>query len=167
MSQAGSLNGSGGGGGSSGAMTLIKTQTATNQTTLNFTMGITPTYNTYFLLSNAITDPTSTGASLIASLSVNGGATYITTGYFQGNSGLSLLFLDGGAAQGSLAGYLFNMTSGVGLVSTAILSVRSGVSAGGGGDNYTVAGIVVNAIQIATEDGTPFSGTFSLYGITQ
>ena len=59
------------------------------------------------------------------------------------------------------------MTSGAGLVTSDFVAYRAGIGGANNFDDYTTPAIVVNAIEIAADDATPFSGKFSLYGITQ
>lgn len=162
------ISASGGGGGD---YVLIQTQTATSQASLNFTTGITSTYNNYQLIIDNLV-PATTATAFCVSLSTDGGATYITTNYNQGNTGLtalSLNFNDSTFNYGTIS--LYNLTSGNGYVTVTgsgvivDLTVPEVVNTGGN-DAYLTASTVVNALQLVNSDGSTFSGTFSLYGIT-
>lgn len=178
MSQAGSTSSGSGPSPGNGALVLIQTQTASDATSLPFTTGITGTYNNYLLVATSIIDPTFAGINFGLQISSDGGATYIATGYSSGTPSslnvLPLIALESGATNPnvcSLLAALLNFTSGVGfVVSTNIsalfsndISPRIGPSSGGGG--YLTPNFIVNAFQIVADDGTPFSGTFTLYGL--
>lgn len=177
MSQSGTY-GNGGGGGSSGALILIQTQTASGATSLTFTSGISSTYNNYEIFFDNVAT-TNTPNFVVAQLSTDGGATYINTNYLNNNIGASVglaLFStqsnsgDPGFTYGNTG--LYNLTSGSNYVTAAAFSgafydtfVGNVIIPPATSSAYTVTSTTVNALQIVTDDGTAFSGTFSLYGI--
>jgi hypothetical protein len=165
-------------GGGSGNFVLLQTQTAVSATSLTFTSGITSTYNNYKVLFDNVV--TTTATFIVAQLSTDGGATYITTNYVNNNigptTGLALFSTqsdsgDAGFTYGNTD--LYNLTSGSNFVTgstvagvffdtLAVNAIIPPATASG----YIVASTTVDAIQIAADDGSVFSGTFSLYGIT-
>lgn len=156
-------------GGGSGALVLIQTQTAASSTALTFTTGITSTYNHYYLLYDNVT---TAAGNIVAQLSTNGGATYITTGY-GGNSTLGLTLAFPTATQIAYGEVnLLNMTSGVNYVVNDytfnfVDTVGPSVSNNNANSAYLTPTIVVNAFQIVNDTAIVFSGKFSLYGIVQ
>jgi hypothetical protein len=186
MSQAGLLKPSSGGG-SSGALTLIGTQVVPSGSpvaTLNFTTGITSASNNYLLAMSNVMFGSAGAAGLLASISTNGGVTWIQTGYQSSNIGLGVLNIanslsgDFGGATSitmNLSGManLFNLTSGLGYIGmycpytgwepTPVFGPASPAYAYGNGDTYTVVNTTVNAIQLIVDGTVTFSGTFSLY----
>lgn len=170
----------------SGSMTLILTQTASASTTLSWTaLG---SYTNFILTGNNITIGTN-GANLQLLYSTNGGSTYVTTGYvsaaFQGNGSGSavaggssttamLLSSPGSLSTGSANGSaisinLYNLpnTSGAGAnaFGTGVMNVGAAnfIAMYGFFGNTSTA---INALRVNMSSGT-FSGTFSLYGISQ
>jgi hypothetical protein len=157
---------------STGSLVLIQTQTAVNQTTLNF-LGIGPTYNNYMvLLTNILI--TSTNSYLIGQISTNGGVSYITTGYINTpiaavTMGIAFVFSSIGnpALYGNAT--LFNMTSG-----TNFISMYEGFTPGGAGvspnqytGTYNTPGTIANALRFMMANGGNWSGTISIYGFAQ
>lgn len=164
----------------SGNIVLISTQTANGGTALNFTSGITSTYNNYMLIVVNI----DANATLGIELSSNGGSSYITSGYQSGyrfasyNSAsynisffssqfkISELLSSGYSLNGIY--YLYNMTVGSKpFFSGNITSVTTS-------NNPTMAycgawydtNITVNAFRIRnTSNNTINNGMVSLYGI--
>lgn len=181
MSQAGSIIS---GSSSSGSWVLIQSQVAVAATTLNFTTGIVPPLNNFVLLYDGVTFGSASN-TLTLQVSTNGGVSYIATGY----SCTSLRFNDGGSgvnsyttfvplseASSSLGGgeglsntlNLYNLTSGVGTsAATGIAAYNRGSGDNGGSiiSGTAQTSVVVNALQIATDAGSTFSGNFNLYGI--
>lgn len=161
-------------GGSSGALVLIQTQTTASATEIDFTTGITSTYNNYLLI--GINTVMLAGAPQLGiQISIDGGATYITTNYTSGFSALttSMDFIVNGGSTTTSIGYnsytLFNLTSGTSLISGTGPGVsydpaNPPVSSNVVYDAYTIASTTVNALRLIASDGTAFSGTFSLYG---
>jgi hypothetical protein len=157
-----------------GAFVLIQSQTAVTQAALNFTTGITPTYHSYEIVMDSVSDATSSNNFVQVQLSTNAGVSYINTGYRTGGSvttGLRLFALTDGGSIGSGTSNLYNVTSGVGYVtcvSSDIVVIEPGASAFNSAEfsSYETAATTVNAFRIVMDDGSVFSGNFSLYGIT-
>jgi hypothetical protein len=158
---------------------LISSQTVSGASTVNFTSGITNTYNIYYLLCSKLLVSTTADQDLICTLSTNGGSSYVTTGYFSGYINLTS---GGGFTSsnstahfkiGSLAGttspsasaagtYFFNMTNGANVAMCGRGS-KGAANLTFGGTSGTAS---VNAIQIAGASGT-ITGVFTLFGILE
>jgi hypothetical protein len=173
---------------SPGAFVLIQSQTVpldAQVTSLVFNYGITPEYNNYFFLITNFSYVGFNGNVTGIQISSDGGLTYETTGYYDANFGatpvtaMSLINqqFDGYSVISICQpSYLCNFTSGSGYLMT-------NGTAGSGygyfpptshfyGGGVSVVGcypnnFVVNAFKYICDDGTPFSGTFSLYGIKE
>jgi hypothetical protein len=156
----------------SGGLVLIQKKTATAQASLAFTTGISSTYPNYLFVGDSITDASASTTVIAIQLSIDGGATYISTAYV--GSGITTGMGVGGITDSTAtAGFnstLYNLTSGVGIIScggtytiydTSGPTAQTQVSAGA----YTVAGQAVNAFRVVTSDATSFSGNFTLYGL--
>ena len=174
---------------SAGALVLIQTQTASNSASLTFTTGITPTYNNYLLVyTNAF--PINGGDDLALQISINGGATYINSGYASGlpvlvyNTGATGVFnntaymLLGASLRNFAIGlngsvYLQNFTSGPALGWPALTGTCQFQTSGGtyfvGSpiSTYETGPTVVNAFRIIATTGNIAQGTFSLYAVAQ
>lgn len=169
---------------SSGNLVLIQTQTASSASTVNFTTGITATYNNYMLLCTNVI-PGTNAVNVILDISTNGGSSYIATGYLSGSnqlgyatstftnvnltSGLMLYGNAGSASYNSSTLFLTNFTSGANYVGSYgqrdnmnASNANMGISVG----SYSTTSQTVNAFQILTTSGT-ISGTFTLYGILE
>jgi hypothetical protein len=168
----------------SGALVLIQTQTVSGVTAVNFTTGITSSYNNYFIAVTNFNSSTAVGTTwLTMSLSTDGGSTYITTGYFNGLLGLTV------APFGALdiTGFYYfnanimNLTSGSGYIISPSISSNSGwfydptgpslTAMTNDADAYGTVSTVANAFQLQLQDNViptsyTFSGTISLYGYT-
>jgi hypothetical protein len=164
--------------GGGGALILIQTQTASLSTALDFTTGITTTYNNYLILSDNVTDLLFAGTYFGVQFSTNGGSTYISSGYLVITSSSTVLDLKGNASFGgatitnSLTAQLFNLTSGTGPIMGFSENIFYDSSVpyfdtGSGPSGYNGGNITVNALRIKADDGSAFSGTFSLYGYVQ
>jgi hypothetical protein len=169
--------------GKSSPWVLIQTLAASSSSSLNFTTGITNTYNAFILVAtNAVT---STTAFLYVRLSTDGGSTYLSSSYLSGvslNNYNASTFTNQNATAGfiiatladnshamSSTTYLMNLTSG----STYPNSFGDGSEVINTGCTrfitsgcYTSA-ITVNALQVIPSSGTITSGNFSLYGLLQ
>jgi hypothetical protein len=155
-----------------GYATLIATQTVTNQTAVTFT-GITSLYDNYLIVGNSVTNPSFAGNFFGIQISTDGGSTYIDTDYSSQFAPLSLIgvFNPTSTSSASFEILISNVTSGDGNIQacgTAVVCDPSvpgcyAFSAGGG---YLVPTTVADAIQLVADDGSTFSGTFSLYGYT-
>jgi len=159
---------------SSGSMQLLQTQTASAVATLDFTTGISSTYTNYLLIFNKINCPLAATTDLFVQLSINGGLSYITSGYrnnVAADNGLQLTNVTDGTSLCYGTAYLYNVTSGAGHVSsnTGATVASPGVNSLGSGSNatYETPNITVNALRVVTASGAVYSGIVSLYGITQ
>jgi hypothetical protein len=156
----------------SGALVLIETQTVSLATALTFTRGITSTYNNYLLYVTNLTFPEGNGQSLLMQISTDGGNTYINSGY-QGAGGTALDIFDfvfDPSENGTGQILLNNFTSNAGYItsySNLVTAYSGGVFVNSVSDGINDATYLVNAFNIFTSDGSPFSGVFSLYGFTQ
>jgi hypothetical protein len=151
-------------------------------TSVAFTTGITSAYNNYLLVMNSIdlsSSVTALNKSMIAQISVDGGATYITTGY--GFSAIGLFVFEvsvggGGPTEHEVAGSstntLSNFTSGSGYVSNNGSAICSDITTpsepaeASAGGIYLTPSTIVNAFRITTIDGTALwsAQSISLYG---
>jgi hypothetical protein len=168
--------------GPSGTGTLVLIQTispVTNVLSVEFTTGITPTYNNYLLVVSSITGlppaSVSINTNLLLQLSVDGGATYITTNYATG--GGFQVFLQSFALPtdqfvGSSIINLINLTSGSGYISSTGATSAYNIGNPAASDTfpfgfYTIpSSLVVNAFKIVPEAGSPTwsAQSISLYG---
>lgn len=145
-------------------LTLVSTQTASAQSSLAFVPATT--YDTYILMGSSVLNSVTTGTSMVAQISTDGGSTYINSNYGNADIGLQLGFLDGGTSQLNFSAYIMNSRSSSSYVGSISNTLRSAFPAGGTyGDYYMVANTTANAFQLAAGDGSNFSGTFSLYGV--
>jgi hypothetical protein len=163
---------------------LIQTQTASASSALNFTTGITSTYNNYYLLISNLLTSTTSGIQL--QISINGGSSYIATGYLSGGfsifyntatltnfnaaTGLFATSTPGTAVYYNYAFNLCNLTSGAGVVSSSAYGGR--VSTTGTSPSmdylsgmYATANTTVNALRVIANSGTLTSGIVSLFGV--
>lgn len=169
--------------GGSSTWVLIQSQTASASSSINFTTGITNTYNTFILVATNIVS--STTAVIYIRLSTDGGSSYLNTSYFSGmnrwtyntatntnnNSTVGLIInvpADSTYSSSSVT-YLSNLTSGT----TFPQSFTDGnqVNSSAALRIYAVGSyngaITVNALQVIPSAGTITSGKFSLYGLVQ
>lgn len=171
-----------------GESTLIQTIVASNNASINFTTGITSTYNTYMFVYTNVNS--SGGGVLRMRISTNGGSSYLTTGYNSGayeyltaTGGIgaisgtvndSYVMVGGGTALSTsygVSGTLFAygiQTSNNPMVAGNGFKFFFSPSQGGyydwyGGYNTTTT--PVNAFQFTFAVGNVTQGTFSLYGI--
>ncbi len=172
------ISASGGGGG--GALALIQTQTVSGVTNIDFSTGITSTYNNYRLQFTNVTIPAASVSTtnLLIQISTDGGSTYITTNYVSANSGFAASTpwtTSATDAIGSGWVELFNLTSGSDYITFSPYPNNIQISPSGPGvsnmngalDAYDVISTTANALRITTSDGSLISGTFSLYGYAQ
>ena len=163
----------------SGALVLIQTKTASGVAELDFTTGITSTYNNYMLqLSNIVWSNSSASVTLGIQISTNGGSTYISTGYQKGNASSTATNIEitefgvgGNTIFTNAKVELSNLTSGSGYVmgtpgdSLSFVPATGSTPGSGFGGVYTASSsIIVNAVRVVVSDGSNFSGTGSLYG---
>jgi hypothetical protein len=170
---------------------LLEQHTASSSASLNFTTGITSTYDDYIIdLVNII--PATDGANLLMTVSTDGGSTYSSTGYRWSYNYLSV----GGTTAGTVnslsdsAWHLANAnknTTGLGgasgrlhlpnplnasankVLSLDLIQWNSGDSNpfkyyGGGSWGTTTA---VNAVKFLFDAGNIASGTIRLYGLAK
>lgn len=172
---------------SSGKLVFIQSQTATSSTTLNFTTGITSTYNNYMLeVSNVLTATAS--KDIYLRISTDGGSTYIATGYQSGinvaiytsgtygniniTSGFFLLYnLNSSGVPANGTYWLYNMTSGTGYPACTGRANENNNGTGWSDVSmtafYNTASTTVNAFQILTSSTSILQGKFTLYGILE
>jgi hypothetical protein len=153
------------------SIVLIQTQTATSQTALPFTTGITPIYNNYLIMGNNITTPSFAGSFFGLQISTDGGTTFFDGGYSTEYAYFPVIGIFPGdtTLNASFNVILQNFTSGVGNIQVAGTAAVYDSSVPGNyafntGGGYMPANVVGNAFQLAADDGSAFSGTFSLYG---
>lgn len=161
-------------GSSGGAVNLIQTQTASSVTALNFTTGISATYTNYMLIINKLSCATAATTDAFVQLSVNGGSSYITSGYRNNASvdnGLQITNVTDGSSLCYGEMYLYNIPSALGYISSnsmmTVANIGSTSFDGSANASYESANILVNAIRIVMANGGAFSGIFSLYSISQ
>jgi hypothetical protein len=166
-----------------GALVLIQTKTAiSGVASVQFTSGITTTYNDYLLVIRSLTIPSSVlplDKTVIVQISTNGGSSYITSGYAAGSTtGLEVIQVEAGIGGptmdeilASSSNTLNNFTSGFGYVSnyglvTGYDLTTSTYAPGSGEGLYLTPSTVVNAFQITTNNGTSLlsAASISLYG---
>ena len=168
-------------------LVLISSQTASASSSLTFTSGITSTYNDYFILLSSI--KLSASNPLQMQISTNGGSSYITSGYLTAQVGILStaasgtwandvnattymvsMYMSASTVYGFSNIYLYNATSGSGLVTMA----GDGCLALPGTSSeyvtlqgvYTTASTTVNALKFIPSSGT-FSGTITLFGVLE
>jgi|SRR5579862_415011 hypothetical protein len=155
-------------------LTLIQTQIVSSVTEVDFTVGITPSYNNYLLFGSNINLPAAMAGDIIqVQLSTDGGISYDTTNYTSGFS----TFTNGMDYAYTLDSTTFvmcnynisNLTSGSGyIISGAVQTTfeTSGFTANFNNfyDGYNLPNTVVNALRLVAFNGSAFSGTISLYG---
>jgi hypothetical protein len=170
----------GGGGSGSGSLVFIAEQTASGDTSLDFTGGINSTFNDYYIILDEI-NPTVANNSFVLQLSVNGGSTWITTGYVNSSTtttvGLELVGISGITVPSitsfsSAVAVIHNVTSGVdyvqstGGLNAGIWDPMTGlVGNSGGNGSYATPNIVANAFRFLYDDGSAFDGTVKIYGL--
>jgi len=155
------------------AITLIQTQTASGSSQLDFTTGISGTYNNYMIIVNQLRNVQNDFAYLVAQISTNGGSSYISSNYKDlfnsSNIGLGITGLQETDSTTSSTTYIYNLTSGSGYIMTSSYGAIFGnpnISADANNAMYTTANTSANALRIKMSDSTNFSATVSLYSIT-
>lgn len=158
-----------------GALVLIQTQTAAGSGVLNFTTGITATYNDYLITFSNGTIEAASNQWLNVQFSTDGGGTYITSAYITdtalNTTGFDLAVTLGPSAVTQVSGayYLHNLTLGSGFLSFDGESMHHSVGATTVSPrNFAgiyLTPITVNALRVVMSDGSTFSGRFSLYGL--
>ena len=168
--------GSGGGGGVMSGLVFLQSQTVAGAASVQFTTGITNTYNNYLLLCENVNVPAASGTDYMGMrLSTNGGSSYIDTGYYSDNFNFStLVWLEDVQTTYYFAGsvLLSNMTSGIGYVQLeTMLSIwdtgAPEIFAAYTPLAYSVPSTIVNAVEVIMTDGSLISGTFHLYAYQQ
>jgi hypothetical protein len=162
-----------------GNLVLIQSQTASASTSLTFNTGITTTYKTYLFVFSGIV--LSSTFILLLNVSVNGGSSYLTTGYLSGlnyneyntatltnvNSTTSIYT---GYGSGKYDGYLwcYNiLTSAQPYFSGTTVSFNAAPYTNAVFATNTTAG-GVNAFQFtSSSSGTITSGTITLFGVLE
>lgn len=165
-------------GGGSGSFVLIQTQSATAVTNLNFTTGITSTYDNYKLFVTGYI-PGITAEWLYLLISIDGGLTYINTGYIAvsgaGPDGLVVLGPPAGGGDIFLLNAeidLLNFTSSGYPTVAAVMGIAFDLTSPFAAlinfyQSIYATPATVNAFQLVQDDGSVFSGTFSLYGLVK
>jgi hypothetical protein len=154
------------------ALALIQTQSVSGATAINFTSGITTTFNNYLLICDSVT--TSTTGLVFIQLSTNGGSSYITSGYDTTSTGAGILIYNIASAVEPYSCHfnINNMTSGSGYIIGMGQQVTynlpgTSVSTTQIKGAYGTASTVVNAIRIFIDGTKTITGSFSLYGYTK
>jgi len=168
-----------------GKITLLKTLTASNSSSLTFTATyLTSAFTTYLLLVNDINSGSSS-AQLQMTWSTNNGGSYLATGYQGGINYFAYNFSGGitnvnsttfaplthviGTANFLLNGAIY-LYFPVGAVACYRGEIRNNTSTGAlyymlGGTNSSTS--TINNIKLAYSTGVITSGSFSLYGVQQ
>jgi hypothetical protein len=178
-----------------GAMVLIKTQTASGSSSINFINGTSgvvfdSTYKTYFIKGHGIVAENS-GPELMMQITTDGGSSYKTSGYNSGlfrgytngsdhgtdwdtrTNGFYLMRNSGNGADdhNSIQGYI-NEATGTGYPQYSGMSVgreHSGtyvnINCGSGG--VYMSATAFNGFRILYESGNINEGVFSLYGLVE
>lgn len=169
----------------SGSLILLDSQTASASSSLVFSTGIDSTYDNYYVIFDKLV-VTTAGDSLYLTVSVDGGGTYVATGYFSGvntinhnstssdnvnvNNGaqfrLTPALSTGGAC---MALWLSNLTSGgqVSIMGDGTLLNSSNELRVSSIMGYNSGSLTVDAFKIAASTGNLTSGTVYLYGLVQ
>jgi hypothetical protein len=158
-------------------MTLISTLTASGSSEVSWT-GLA-TYDTYLLLCKNVT---MTNSYIMYQVGTGGGPTYLTSaysgakGFIDAASGVSSaavtttkpeLHFPNGSGPWSGSAYFFNMTGAKQvMVTSQFIRVGTGITSSFTGSSQNNADGPYTAIKLVPETST-FSGTFSLYGISQ
>jgi hypothetical protein len=157
------------------SFTLIETQTASDDTNLDFLTGITTDCSTYMLIvTNFSSTTTSNPAFFIAQLSEDGGETFIDEGYFSFlsvGSGWCLSLPFNNTSTLSTKATFYNLTNASG---NKLVSCDGGIYTQdfGAFTPNTVASMftppnVANALRLKIDDGSEFTATVSLYSLDQ
>jgi hypothetical protein len=154
------------------SLTLISTQTVSSVTSLVFTGDIAGSDINYFISSNNVTSA-GTGYALLAQVSTDNGSTYISAGYLSAGIGITtgLTVVTYGTFDATINASsqcsLLNIGTTLGLVTSFSESIGwsavSGLTYFAEPGIYTIPSTNVNAFQLVMNDGSTFSGTFSLY----
>lgn len=169
-----------------GNMVLIQSQTASNSASINFTSGITSTYNNYILLiSNC--KGVSNAQSLYLYVSTNGGSSYLNSGYLSGE--LTVPYNSTAISNGNVTGAMIVVTTGSSTVASNVVLNLNNFTSGSGypsccgcnhrvdgsaganiamtASRYNSAATTINAFQIIYASGNISTGTFTLYGLLE
>jgi len=171
-----------------GSLVLIQTQTASSSSSINFTSGISNTYNTYMVTINNLTQSNaSTLYALRLQFSSNGGSSYYSSGYTSWITYTPLSSISWGGATATsfievgnnittntipnnIVFYIFEMTSGNGPMVTIPGLDYFGIAGRylTMGIGYYSPGTAMNALSFSMSNGSTniSTGTFSLYGLT-
>lgn len=150
----------------SGSMVLIQSQSVNNGSACVFNTGITTQYRNFMILYDSLVSPSILGTFQVQ-LSVNGGSSYLTSGYASLlSSGFAVLvFAASVISSGQIL--LSNINSGTSLVGCCVTGTKWNLLTSTLVSNATVyigGSIVANALRLNMSDGNNFSGNFSLYG---
>lgn len=161
--------------GGSGSWTLIETKTVVDNPFIEFITGITPDFEDFIIVHNDVSSATGgTNQLLFVQISIDGGGSYISTGYRLGNdaaAGLGINSIIDSDSRASGVAFLYNITSGSGYVmassSATAFNPGSVAASTSSGSAYETPGQVVNALRVIMQDSSNLTGTFSLYSLTQ
>jgi hypothetical protein len=161
----------------SGSLVFLDSQNGTNVSGVEFTTGISSTYDNYLLLTKAdIPAAASWVNSLIIQISDDGGATYKTSNYVTPSNGSVLVSsglridtsMDSSINRVSIYSLLANFTAANNYAKCTTLSsgkTDSGVlTSQNSGGMYTVSPFSVNAFRLVMTNGATFSVNATLYG---
>jgi len=169
-----------------GNLVLIQSQTASSSASINFTTGISATYNNYqFIYSNVV--PATSTAVLNFNVSVNGGSTWVNTGYQGGfwsipynsatitNANSTTTIIISGplstTAGVGVNGYIYcnDVTNGSNMQVSG-QNCFNGSTTGLGAVGWfssTTGQTSVNGFQFIMSSGNISTGTFTLFGILE
>jgi len=161
------------------ALTLIQTQTVSNVTEVDFTSGISSSFDNYVLIaSNGSIEPGDNPYALHIQFSTDGGSTYLDSSYLNygdisfTTSGLDLVSVQDDDSTTAFNFYvnLLNLTKSDNLPSLTGTYLGCSIDGDGGyggslGGLYNGGSIAVNALRINMSDNSEFSGIFSLYSL--
>jgi hypothetical protein len=128
-------------------------------------------YANYLIVGNNVTNPSFAGNFFGIQISTDGGSTYIDTDYSSQFVPLSVIgiFNPWSSSNASFEVLITNMSSGLGNIQasgTGVIcnDIIPGCYAFNCGGGYMVAETVADALRLVGDDGSTFSGTFTLYG---
>ena len=170
-----------------GALALIEQHTASVSATLDFTTGITTTYDDYLVELLSLI-PATNGAALNLQVSIDGGATWLTTGYryaliFNSDAGASpATYSSAGAVVFNLGGPIDSSREGIS-GSMRLYNPRATIGKhfrheagwahtdtnryGWSGSIWQTTTSAVNALRFKMDSGNITSGVIRLYGIAK
>lgn len=169
-------------GGLGGDLILLDTQIASGITEVEFIGSVSSLYDDYLLMgSQVLIGPGAFAVNqLMVQLSIDGGSSYVVSGYKNNvlpyTSGMTTVFSSGGSPQGesisSFSVFLQNLTAsfnrpslcGTRTVFTPPPGMATSITSFPLG-YYTLGSLTTDAIRLTMTDSSIFSGIFSLYGL--